>query len=103
MGDPVGRYTLMVNQMAALGITTMVDFGPSYGEEDAYVELMRAVAPHAQAKGVQISMKLHHAAQNGASIMSEQVATHDAVNHPAFGLCMDPGSHSLLDLCSLAP
>lgn len=71
----------------------LVDFGLHNPKEyDAYVAMMRAVAPYAQERGLAISMKLHSPLGSADTILDEFVAIHKAIDHPAFGLCMDPGN-----------
>ena len=86
------RYRRVIEQASALGARWLIDFGPGVGEEAAYIQMMRAVAPDAAACGIGISMKLHHPFDSGKSAFDELVRVHDAVSHPAFGLCLDPGN-----------
>ena len=92
--DPVKRYRLVIDQAASLGVSFLIDFGLHDPEEyDGYVALMRTVAPYAQAKGLAISMKLHATLNcSPSTILDRFVAIHEAIDHPAFGLCMDPGN-----------
>lgn len=89
--DPVSRYKLLIDQAAALGVRWLIDFGVGEDNEERYVALMQQVAPHAESVGLEISMKLHRAATRD-SIFTELTEIHKAVDHPAFGLCMDPGN-----------
>ena len=63
-----------------------------YGNEAYYAdyfELMRQAAPHAAEMGVNITMKPH----GGISLTVEDLIDADGkVNHPAFGICYDPGN-----------
>ena len=83
----------MVDQAAALGIEHLIDFG-LHGDDsaEAYVAMMRAVAPYAARRGLAISMKLHDSLAGPEAILDGQVAIFEAIGHPAFGLCMDPGN-----------
>ena len=86
----VARYRCIIERAAALGARWLVDFGADRPEQaDAYVELMRRVAPHAEARGVGIAMKPHGGL---CTTLAEMVAIHERVGHPAFGLCLDPGN-----------
>ena len=50
---------------------------------------MRQASEHAQQAGVNITMKPH----GGISLTADDLATaHEKVNHPAFGICFDPGN-----------
>ena len=90
--DPIRRYKRVIDQAVALGVSYLIDFG-LHGDDsfDDYVAMMRAVAPYAQERGVAISMKLHSDG-DADKILDNLVAIYDAVDHPAFGLCMDPGN-----------
>ena len=90
----VARCKLLVDQAEQLGVKYIIDFGIHGGESvDEYVALMRHVAEHAGGKGMHISMKLHDVVSDAtAPVLGPLAAIHDAVGHPAFGLCMDPGN-----------
>ena len=93
--NSVTRYTRVIDHAAELGCCWLIDFGvPAGPEEIEYIAMMRAVAGHAKAKNVGISMKLHRPFTTGDEAMAELLRVHDAVGHPSFGLCMDPGNLS---------
>ena len=83
-------YKRLIDHAADMGITWLLDCGT--GNEahfDAYFELMRRAAPHAQEAGVHITMKPH----GGISLTAEDLLNaYDQVHHPAFGICYDPGN-----------
>lgn len=83
-------YRRLIDNTAEIGSRWILDLGTSKDEHyDAYVELMRQVAPAAEAAGVAITMKPH----GGISLTVEHlVQTHERVGHPAFGICFDPGN-----------
>lgn len=92
--NPVTRYKRIVDQAKQLGVQYIIDFG-LHGDDsaEAYVELMREVAPYAAEKDMHISMKLHDVPKDiSAPVLGPLTAIHDAINHPNFGLCMDPGN-----------
>ena len=86
----VDDYKRLIDHAAALGVTWLLDCGT--GNEahfDAYFELMRRAAPHAQEAGVHITMKPH----GGISLTAEDLLdAYEKVHHPAFGICYDPGN-----------
>jgi sugar phosphate isomerase/epimerase len=83
-------YRRLIDHAATLGADWLLDLGT--GQEvfhERYVSLMRRAAPYAQQAGVEISVKPH----GGITRTSEDlVALHNAVGHPAFGICYDPGN-----------
>jgi len=86
----IDDYKTLIDRAADLGATWLLDCG--IGNEDMfedYFELMRRAAPHAQDAGVNITLKPH----GGITLTVDQMlAANDKVNHPAFGLCFDPGN-----------
>ncbi len=84
------RYRRLIDNSAEVGAQWILDLGTSKDEHyDAYVELMRSAAPAAEAAGVAITMKPH----GGISLTVEHlIQTHRRVDHPAFGICFDPGN-----------
>ena len=83
-------YRRLIANAARLGARWILDLGTSdEARYDTYVELMRRVAPAAEEAGLGISMKPH----GGISLTVEHlVRTRAAVDHPAFGICFDPGN-----------
>lgn len=89
------RYRRVIDHAAELRCCWLIDFGVPAGPEEAdYIAMMRAVAGHAKAREVGISMKLHRPFATGDEAMAELLRVHEAVGHPSFGLCMDPGNLS---------
>lgn len=89
------RYKRVIDHAAALKCCWLIDFGvPAGPEEGEYIEMMRTVVGYAQARDVNISMKLHRPFATGDEAMAELLRVHDAVAHTSFGLCMDPGNLS---------
>lgn len=86
----VDAYKRLIDNAAALGTTWLLDCGTSNEAHfDDYFELMRQSAPHAYEVGVNITMKPH----GGISLtVSHLLAANGNVNHPAFGICFDPGN-----------
>jgi sugar phosphate isomerase/epimerase len=83
-------YKQLIDHAATLGADWLLDLGT--GQEvyrDRYLSLMRQAAPYAQQAGIGISVKPH----GGITRTSGDLITvHRAVNHPAFGICYDPGN-----------
>ena len=86
----VEDYRRLIDHAAQLGTRWLLDCGT--GDEarfDDYYELMRRCAPHAQDAGVNITLKPH----GGITLTAEDLlAAYNKVQHPAFGLCYDPGN-----------
>ena len=86
----VADYKRLIDNTAELGTKWLLDCGT--GNEahfEDYFELMRQAAPHAAAAGVSLTMKPH----GGISLTADDLLkAYDAVNHPAFGICYDPGN-----------
>jgi sugar phosphate isomerase/epimerase len=86
----IDDYRRLIDNVAALGVTWLLDCGTSNEADfNAYFELMRRAATHAQDAGVQITMKPH----GGISLTTEDLLhAYEEVHHPAFGICYDPGN-----------
>ncbi len=90
LDEAVDDYRRLIDNAAEVGARWILDLGSS--DEDRYqdyIELMRRAAPYADEAGLGISMKPH----GGISLTVEHLqATTEAVDHPAFGICFDPGN-----------
>ena len=86
----VDDYKRLIDNAAALGTKWLLDCGTGNEAHYAdYFELMRQAAPHAAEMNVNITMKPH----GGISLTVQDLIDADAkVNHPAFGICYDPGN-----------
>ena len=86
----VDDYKRLIDNAAALGTKWLLDCGTGNEAHYAdYFELMRQAAPHAAEMGVNITMKPH----GGISLtVQDLLDANDKVNHPAFGICYDPGN-----------
>ena len=86
----VNDYKRLINNAAALGTKWLLDCGTGNEAHYAdYFELMRRAAPHAAEVGVNITMKPH----GGISLtVQDLIDADEKVNHPAFGICYDPGN-----------
>ena len=86
----VADYRRLIDNAAALGSSWLLDCGTANEALfDDYFELMRQAAPHAQACGVNLTMKPH----GGISLTAEHlISAHRKVDHPAFAICYDPGN-----------
>ena len=82
-------YRRILDHCKALGMRWVLDFGPPTPDDhDAYVSLMRAVAPHAAALSLGISMKPHGTCLSNADLLGVV----KEVDHPAFKISLDPGN-----------
>lgn len=83
-------YFKLIDAVAAVGGTFLLDCGTDDTERiDDYLAVMRRAAAHAASVGVQITMKPH----GGITLTVEHLTKiHEAVDHPAFGICFDPGN-----------
>lgn len=83
-------YRRLVDRAVVLGATWLLDLGA--GQEDhlePYVALMQRVAPYADQAGIQITVKPH----GGVTRTTDDlIAVCQRVDHPAFGVCYDPGN-----------
>jgi len=86
----VDDYRRLIDNAAEVGARWILDLGSNdEARYDTYLELMRRAAPHAEEASIGISMKPH----GGISLTVEHLlATTEAVDHPAFGICFDPGN-----------
>ena len=86
----VHDYKTLIDRTAELGAKWLLDCGTgNEAHYEAYYELMRRAAPHAQQAGVNITLKPHGGITLTADDMLDAC---DRVGHPAFGLCFDPGN-----------
>lgn len=83
-------YRRLIDHAVVLGALWLLDLGTARPEfYTAYVDLMRAMAPYAQDAGVQIAVKPH----GGLTTTTDDLLrVHGQVNHPAYGICYDPGN-----------
>ena len=86
----VADYKQLIDNAAALGAAWLLDCGTSKkAHYDDYFALMSKVAPHAEAAGVNITLKPH----GGVTLGSRDLRNaYDRVGHRAFGICYDPGN-----------
>ncbi len=86
----IDDYKRLIDNAAALGTKWLLDCGTGNEAHYAgYFELMRQAAPHAAEMGVNITMKPH----GGISLtVQDLIDADEKVNHPAFGICYDPGN-----------
>jgi len=88
--EAVADYKRVIDVCADAGITWAMNCG--CGQEELfekYNQLFAACAPYAQDKGVHLTMKPHGG--NGMT-GKDMVRVVQAVNHPAFSICYDPGN-----------
>ncbi|MBM3211470.1 sugar phosphate isomerase/epimerase [Candidatus Poribacteria bacterium] len=88
--EAVNDYKKLIDNAAALGAKWLLEGGVGNLElRNDYYEFMRRITPYAQKAGVSITMKPH----GGISLTIEDLLkAYNEVNHPAFGICYDPGN-----------
>ena len=88
--DALARVKRLIDNAKRTGIAVLIEGGTSRPEHfDKYFAVMRRAAPYAQEQGVVIAMKPH----GGLSTTSDDtLRAIEAVNHPGFRLCFDPGN-----------
>ncbi len=86
----IDDYKRLIDNAAALGTKWLLDCGTGNEAYYAdYFELMRRAALHAAEVGINITMKPH----GGISLtIQDLIDAAGKVNHPAFGICYDPGN-----------
>lgn len=85
----VEDYKKLIDNTARLGAKWLLDCGTGEGSRNDYYELMRRAAPHAQQAGVSVTLKPH----GGITLtIQDLIRAYKEVNHPAFGICYDPGN-----------
>ncbi len=88
--EAVGDHCRLVDACAALGAKWLMNCGTEDPTTyEAFREIMRQCAPYAQEKGVVLNMKPHGGIGLTGRMMVE---TLEAVGHPNFTLCYDPGN-----------
>jgi sugar phosphate isomerase/epimerase len=97
----VDEYKRFIDNVAAVGARWILELGTGNEEHfEIYFSLMQAVAPHAGAAGIGISMKPH----GGISLTADDLLNAvDRVGHPAFKACFDPGNIIYYTLGSQRP
>ena len=86
----VDDYKKLIDNAAKLGAKWLLNGGTSNKEQfSSYFELMRRTAPYAEQAGVNITLKPH----GGMTLtIDDLINAYNEVNHPAFGICYDPGN-----------
>jgi len=90
MEAAVSAYERVIDNAATLGASWILDTGTAREEHyDAYYALLQRAAAYAAGAGVQITLKPH----GGITLTTaDLIAAYERVNHPAFGICYDPGN-----------
>ena len=88
--EALAHIRRLIDHAKRVGISVLIEMGTSKPELfDKYFAVMRRAAGYAQGQGVVIAMKPH----GGLSTTSDDcVKAIQAVNHPGFRLCFDPGN-----------
>lgn len=88
--DGEKNYLRLIDHAATLGASWILDLGT--GERallDSYISMIQTAASHAQDAGMQISAKPH----GGITTTTDDLfGVFQRVNHPAYGICYDPGN-----------
>lgn len=88
--EAVARVCRLVDNAKRVGVRVLLEMGQSKPENfQKYFSVMRKAAPYAQEQGVMLALKPH----GGLSTTGDDcVRAIQAVNHPAYRLCFDPGN-----------
>lgn len=85
----VDDYKRLIDNVAEVGAKWLLDCGTSREQSNTYFEVMRRAAVHAEAAGIGITLKPH----DGITLtIDDLIDANNKVNHPAFGICYDPGN-----------
>jgi sugar phosphate isomerase/epimerase len=97
--EVLARVKRLIDNAQRTGATVLIEGGTGKPENfETYFSIMRRAAPYAQEKGVTIALKPH----GGISTTGDDtLKAIQAVNHPAYRLCFDPGN--LLYYAGLRP
>jgi len=86
----LSHYMRLIDHAALLGASWILDLGAGdRARLDDYVTVIRQAARHAEQAGIQVVVKPH----GGITTTSADLLhVHGLVDHPAFGICYDPGN-----------
>jgi len=88
--EAVADYCKVIDVAAAAGVGWVMNCGCGNPDQyAAYNELFRQCAPYAADKGTKLTMKPHGGNGLTGKLMREVV---EAVGHPNFSICYDPGN-----------
>jgi len=88
--EAVADYCRVIDVAAAAGVTWAMNCGCANEDQyQAFNELFRQCAPYAEERGVKLVMKPHGGNGLTGKMMREVV---EAVDHPNFSVCFDPGN-----------
>lgn len=88
--EAVARVKRLVDNAKRIGVPILLEMGHSRPEHyEKYFSVMRRAAPYAHEQGIVIALKPH----GGLSTTGDDcLRAMQAVNHPAYRLCFDPGN-----------
>ena len=87
--EAVGRVKRLVDNAQRAGAPILLEMGARAEHAAKYIAVMRRAAPYAAQQGVTIALKPH----GGLSTTGDDcLRAVQAVHHPAFRLCFDPGN-----------
>jgi len=85
----VDDYKKLIDNVAKVGAKWLLDCGTNKEQAEPYFELLRRAAVHAEKARVGITLKPH----GGITLtIDDLIDAYNKVNHPAFGICYDPGN-----------
>jgi sugar phosphate isomerase/epimerase len=87
--EGVAYVQRLIDHGQRLGIPVLLEMGAKPENAERYFAVMRRVAPYAAERGVTIAIKPHGGLTTTGQQCLEAV---QAVNHPGFRLCFDPGN-----------
>ena len=90
LDQAITEYKQVIDNAATLGAAWLLDTGTNEPAlYDTYFALMQHAAPYAASVGIQITLKPH----GGITLTTaDLIAAYHRTNHPAFGICYDPGN-----------
>ena len=88
--EAVAEYCRLIDACAALGAPWLMNCGAEDpATYEPFREIMRQCSPYGQERGVALAMKPHGGIGLTGRMMAE---TAEAVGHPNFSICYDPGN-----------
>jgi sugar phosphate isomerase/epimerase len=86
----VAAYKAIIDNAVILGADWLLELG-THNEAfyDDYIDVMRQVAPYAEEKGIQMTLKPHGGI---TTTTADLLSVYERVGHPAYTICYDPGN-----------
>jgi sugar phosphate isomerase/epimerase len=87
--EALGQAKRLIDQARRVGAPVLLEMGSRVEHAPQYFAVMRRAAPYAEQQGITIALKPH----GGLSTTGDDcLRAVQAVDHPAFRLCFDPGN-----------